>query len=182
MSRPLLRTSRRAALAALLGVTATGCALTSTSESTPTSPSTTAGSAGSTSGEETKRTSAGTPSVDAGSADPDSELVALVVADLSDAHARVRANRRAHPALADRLRGLERLHARHARELGGLVSAPAPALRAERRRARVLPRIAAVEDVLQQRLVDHAVAAESGALALLLAAMAAGLAQAREEL
>lgn len=182
MSRPLPRTSRRAALAALLGATATGCALTTTSESTSPSSSSTAGRSGSTSGEETKRTSAGNPSVDPGSADPDSDLVALVVADLSDAHARVRANRRAHPALADRLRGLERLHARHARELGGLVSAPAPAQQAERRRARVLPRITAVEDVLQQRLVDHAVAAESGALALLLAAMAAGLAQARESL
>lgn len=182
MSRPRPRTSRRAALGALLGVTATGCALTSTSEPTSTSPGTTADGAGSTAGEETKRTPVGTESIAPGSADPDSDLVALVVADLSDAHARVRANRRAHPALADRLRGLERLHARHARELGGLVTAPAPARQAERRRGRVLPRITAVEDVLQQRLVDHAVAAESGALALLLAAMAAGLAQAREAL
>ena len=72
--------------------------------------------------------------------------------------------------------------ARHAAELGGLLTAAAVARRAERRRARVLPRITTVEDVLQQRVVDHAVAAESGALALLLAAMAAGLAQAREAL
>ncbi|WP_323792148.1 hypothetical protein, partial [Nocardioides sp.] len=70
----------------------------------------------------------------------------------------------------------------HASELGGLVTAATAAQQAERRRARVLPRITAVEAVLQQRLVDYAVAAESGALALLLASMAAGLAQAREAL
>ena len=177
MSRPLPRTSRRAALGVLLATAATGCALRGTSTPSPAPADSSEGTGRAAAAEETKRTP-----LDPDSADPDSDLVALVVADLSDAHARVRANRRAHPPLADRLRGLERLHARHAAELGGLVTASAVARRAERRRARVLPRITTVEDVLQQRLVDHAVAAESGALALLLAAMAAGLAQAREAL
>ncbi|WP_323794192.1 hypothetical protein, partial [Nocardioides sp.] len=93
MSRPLPRTSRRAALGALLATTATGCALQGTSTTSPASTDVTRSTAGTAAGtstlKETKRTPAGTPSVDPGSADPDSDLVALVVAELSDAHARV---------------------------------------------------------------------------------------------
>ena len=109
------------------------------------------------------------------SEDPDTALVALLAAEISRAHARVRANRLAHPELAPVLRRLERLHARHAAELGGLTEVNP--LAAEPRRGRVVPRIAAAETRLQRRLVADAVAAESGALALLVATMAAGLAQ-----
>lgn len=112
--------------------------------------------------------------------DADSALVAAVLDEVSAAHALVKADRRAHPSLARRLRGLERLHASHAAELGGLVAVSGAA--AEKRRARVLGRLADAEADLQRRLVDHSVAAESGALALLLAAMAAGVAQERDRL
>jgi hypothetical protein len=109
--------------------------------------------------------------------DPDSALVALVVRDLSLAHARVRADRRAHPPLADRLRRFERLHARHAAELGGLAPVRSSEVDAEPRRGRVVAGLAIAETRLQQRLADHAVAAGSGALALLVAQMAAAVSQ-----
>lgn len=102
--------------------------------------------------------------------------------DLSRAHARVRANRRAHPSLARGLRGLERLHARHAAELGGLVAVRPGSVTAERRPGQVIPRLARDEGALERRLVDDSVDADSGALALLLASMAAGLAQERTRL
>jgi hypothetical protein len=120
------------------------------------------------------------PDEAADAGDADTALVAQVVEELSQARARVLAQRRAHPPLADRLRPLERLHARHAAELGGLVDVPA--VRAERRRGRVLARVADTEARLQERLVAHAVAADSGALALLVASMAAGVAQERARL
>lgn len=113
---------------------------------------------------------------------PDSELVAQVRDELSRARARVQANRRVHPSLAARLRTTERLHARHASKLGGLVPVEGTSATAEKRLATVLPRLGAAESGLERRLVRASVAAESGALALLLAAMAAGVAQERTRL
>ena len=112
-------------------------------------------------------------------ADPDTELVALVLTEISRAHAQVKANRRAHRPLAGQLRSLERLHARHADELGGLVEVPALTIAAEPKQERVLARLGRLENRLQQQLVRYSVEADSGALALLLASMAAGVAQER---
>ncbi|CAN5343462.1 hypothetical protein BH09ACT12_BH09ACT12_09750 [soil metagenome] len=108
--------------------------------------------------------------------------MAQLAAELSRAHARVHANRRAHAPLRGSLRGLERLHARHAEELGGLITVAGAPVTAEKAQEQVLPRIERAEARLQRRLVRDSVAAQSGALALLLAAMAAGLAQERTRL
>ena len=170
--RPSTRTSRRAALG--LGLVALAGAGCSPEASTSEPPS------GTPSGRRTPGPRAGQDEPDASpTADPDTELVALVLTEISRAHAQVRADRRAHRPLAGQLRGLERLHARHAAELGGLVEVPALTIRAEPRRDRVLPRLRRLENRLQQQLVRDCVDADSGALALLLASMAAGIAQER---
>lgn len=176
MSRTLPRSSRRSALGLGLAVAFAGSGCSPSSA--PTQSRSPKGRAGTTD-----------QSVDAGSttaavpdADPDTALVAQVLDEVSQIHARVRANRRAHRPLTQRLSGLERLHARHAAELGGLVSVSATSAPAEKREARVLARLDAAEVRLQRRLVRASIAAESGALALLLAAMAAGIAQERTRL
>ncbi len=173
VSRPLRRTSRRAALGAGLtaglGLTGTlGACSTSSTPATP-RPAPRATASGS-----------GAAATDRGNAEPDTALVASVLDAVSLVHAQVRANRRAHASLSVRLRGLERLHARHAAELGGLAVVTAPA--AELRTSQVVAALASVEDRLQRRLVGACVDAESGALALLLASMAAGVAQERTRL
>ncbi len=111
------------------------------------------------------------------SLDPDTELVAQLLSELSVVHERVRVNRLRHRSLAAPLRRLERLHAQHAVELGGLLPVSAGTVAAEKRKNRVLERLAKAEEKLQGTLVRGAIVADSGALALLLAAMAAGVAQ-----
>jgi hypothetical protein len=144
--------SRRTALGgALAGIVAlTGCDLDRGPEE-PTSQQTTA------------------PPVDADAALVEQVLVRLAqisatVATLSDEHRQIR------PVT----RPFARMHDRHAAALGGYpdgrvetltpVGAPMRTLRQE-------------EERLQRRLIDAAVSAESGALAKLLASMAAGIAQ-----
>ena len=167
MSKPLPRTSRRAALGWGLAVAlvGSGCSpATSPEDSDYPSPAP-AGASGA--------GGAVPPAV----VDPDATLVTQMLQDLSLAHERVRVNRRAHRPLAGRLRRLERLHAQHAAELGGLVTVLTSSVTAEKRESKVLQRIATAEQGLQQRLMRASIVADSGALALLLAAMAAGVAQ-----
>lgn len=170
---PPRRASRRAVLGlGLAAATAvSGCSSTGTESAPPldASPSNPSNPTTSPAG------SAGAGATDAAAAD--TALVTLLVEEISRAHALVRANRRAHPLLATDLLALEHLHARHAAELGGLVPVAASTVRTERRQDRVRPRLVSVEERLQRRLVDDSVAAGSGALALLVAAMAAGVAQ-----
>ncbi len=109
--------------------------------------------------------------------DADTARVTRVLEEISRAHAQVRAERRAHRPLAARLRRLERLHAEHAAELGGLVSIDAATVRPQAQQDRVVAALSSAEAELGRRLVRESVAADSGALALLLAAMAAGIAQ-----
>lgn len=112
-------------------------------------------------------------------ADPDTALVADVLQQLSVTHHVVRENRTAHPDLTQRLRPLERLHAAHARELGALVPVTGRVARPGDSDEQTLSRVDTAEARLQKRLVRAAVAAESGAVAQVLAAMAAAVAQAR---
>lgn len=178
MSRPTPRSSRRVVLGLALGVGAAVLGAAGCSSERSDGPEGSAGSGDPSArgkGASTREGAASAAST--GGEDPDSALVALVVGDLSLAHARVRADRRAHPPLAEALRRFERLHARHAAELGGLVAVPAEAVAAEPRRRRVVADLTIAETRLQQRLADHAVAAGSGALALLLAQMAAAVSQ-----
>ncbi len=114
--------------------------------------------------------------------DPDAALVDDARAALSAAHRTAQGTARSHPRLAGELTPLARLHRGHVDELGGLLpDAGRPGPRGEsdgRARRRVL----AVEDDLQQTLVTAAVQADSGALAQLLASMAAAVAQHRSVL
>lgn len=169
MSRTLPRSSRRSALGLGLAVVVAGSGCTPSNAPTGSLPPT----AG------TGATGRGADAV--ADADPDTALVAQVLDEVSQIHARVQANRRAHRRLTQKLRRLERMHARHARELGGLipVSAAAPA---EKRAGKVVARLGAAEVQLQRRLARASISAESGALALLLAAMAAAIAQERTRL
>lgn len=172
VSRPLPRSSRRAALGWGLAVAMTGSACS-------------AGTAPVALGTPSPRPNRATRRSDpeqSGDVDPDTLLVTQLLEDLSVAHERVRTNRRAHRPLAGRLRRLERLHAQHAIELGGLVTVAPGSVAAEKREGRVLARVSASEESLQRRLVRGSIVADSGALALLLAAMAAGVAQERARL
>jgi hypothetical protein len=108
--------------------------------------------------------------------DPDAALVDEVLADLGELAALVSAAARFAPLRAP-MRALAALHAAHLEALGGEASAgkspgvgfagPAEALR----------RVRAAEQQAQRRLADWSVAAESGALARLLASMSAAVAQ-----
>jgi len=111
-------------------------------------------------------------------ADTDSALVEDVLAVISTAAALARATGAAVPGLAKAAARLARLHDAHAAELGGTVGSPAaPAVAADRTVARA--DLLAAESDLQQELVAAARRAHSGALAQVLAAMAAAVAQQR---
>lgn len=174
MPSPLPRATRRTALGGTLAavLTASGCTLTSSDGDD--APAPTGSTAPSPGAPAATQTGAGT--------DADTDLVAGVLQQLSIAHRVVRENRRTHPALNDRLRTLERLHATHARELGDLAPVTGRAADASESRAAALARVATAETRLQTRLVRAAGAAESGALAQLLASMAAAVAQERTQL
>ncbi len=112
----------------------------------------------------------------------DAALVEQAALALSVAHQTAQTNARAHPPLAEALAPLVRLHRAHAGELGGLRPTSGrfavggePVRRARRR-------VAVAEETLEQALVGLAVRADSGALARLLASMAASVAQHRSVL
>jgi hypothetical protein len=146
-------TSRRTALGgALAGIVAlTGCDLDRGSEEPRSQQTTTA------------------PPVDA-----DADLVEQVLRWLAQISATVATLGDDHPRIRPATRPFARLHDRHAAALGGYpdgtvetltpVGSPMRTLRQE-------------EERLQRRLTDAAVDAESGALAKLLASMAAAVAQ-----
>jgi len=113
-------------------------------------------------------------------ADADSALVTRVAGSLLETAATARAIGAAVPALADVGDRLARLHERHARELGDTDDPPQRSVKGGR--AVLRRRLGRAEQRLQERLVQAALDAESGALAQLLASMAAAVAQHREQL
>ena len=183
MSQPLPRASRRTALggtlAGALGLA--GCAVGPGAGGGPAAPVTTTFGSRS-DGSPAGPGAAGTTDPDADpDADPDTALVEVVLRQLSTAHHVVRENRRANPALSERLRPIERLHAVHAAELGTLQALTTTVPDAGGRSA-VLKRVAGTEQQLERRLVRGSVEARSGALAQLLASMAAAVTQVRTAL
>lgn len=112
----------------------------------------------------TPRTEPTAPAVDA-----DAELVDQVVEHIATASAAVAAARKQSPQLRRSLRPLQRLHAEHLAvlETDGDPTVSQPAARDVR----------AAETALQRQLTEAAVRAESGALAKVLASMAAAVAQ-----
>lgn len=122
-----------------------------------------------------------------GGAAPDDEpddaaLVAEVLGAIALAHRTARGTGRAQRSLTRTLRRVEALHVVHADELGGLPAATGQVTRAGDTPAQALARVDRAEQGLQQRLVDAATAAGSGALALTFASMAAAVAQVRTTL
>jgi len=109
--------------------------------------------------------------------DADSDLVATVLEAVTATGALATAVGTTVPALAGVATRLARLHEVHATELGGAEAADAPAVPASR--AAALRRLVQAETRLQDRLVTAAGEAESGALAQVLASMAAAVAQQR---
>jgi len=112
--------------------------------------------------------------------DADSALVNRIAGALLETAATARTIGAAVPALADVGDRLSRLHTRHARELGD-TDDPAPS-QVNGSRAVLQRRLWRAEQRLQERLVQATLDAESGALAQLLASMAAAVAQHREQL
>ena len=107
--------------------------------------------------------------------DPDAALVDRVLAELGEVSALVSAAAGFAPLRAS-MRTLHGLHAAHRDALeGGPLTGPSPEAFAGP--AEALRRVRAREQQTQRRLADWAVAAESGALARLLASMSAGVAQ-----
>jgi hypothetical protein len=107
--------------------------------------------------------------------DPDAALVERVLVELGEVSALVSAAARLAPLRAS-MRTLGELHAAHRDALdGGPVTGRSPA--AFTGAAEALRRVRAREQQTQRRLAGWAVAAESGALARLLASMSAGVAQ-----
>lgn len=109
--------------------------------------------------------------------DADSDLVATVLDVITAAAALATAVGTTVPALAGVATRVARLHEAHATELGGADVADAPAV--PEGRAAALRRLAEEEARVQDRLVTAAGAARSGALARVLASMAAAVAQQR---
>lgn len=110
--------------------------------------------------------------------DADSGLVEEVTSALAGALGTASATGRAHPPLRPLSRDLVALHRRHGDELGGLPPAE-PAGRPPRQEAAARAALLAAEERLERRLVQAALAAESGALAQTFASMAAAVAQRR---
>ena len=109
--------------------------------------------------------------------DADSDLVATVLDAVTATGALATAVGTTVPALAGIATRLARLHEAHATELGGAEPADTPAVPPGR--AAALRRLVQAETRLQDRLVAAAEEAESGALAQVLASMAAAVAQQR---
>ncbi len=160
-ARPALVATRRTALGgALLGLGATGCRLDRPDD--PAAP----GSAASAGAD---------PDADP---DPDAGLVEGVLAELVELTALTTVVARRFPPLRGPTRGLVRLHVAHREALGDEVAATSHdgAFRLPDAVA-ALALLRTRELRAQRRLVDSSVAAESGSLARLLSAMAAGVAQ-----
>jgi hypothetical protein len=116
----------------------------------------------------------------ASAADPDAALVDRVVDELDELAALVRRVGSRFEVLSVPMTALGSLHAAHRRALAGADEAPAGTGTATVRLAGpadALGRVRVREGQAQRRLVDWSVAAESGALARLLACMSAGVAQ-----
>ncbi|HEV7876420.1 MAG TPA: hypothetical protein VGP00_07075 [Nocardioides sp.] len=108
--------------------------------------------------------------------DPDTALLARVLAELGEVSGLVAAASRLAPLRAP-MRALGELHAAHLAALAGRPAtgaSPAPAFEGP---GEALGRVRAREQQAQRRLAAWSVAAESGALARLLASMSAGVAQ-----
>lgn len=112
--------------------------------------------------------------------DADSTLVGDVARAIAVAAALATATGTAVPALARPALRLTRLHEAHAAELQSTTTADQPAVTGDRSAARAA--LLQSEADLQDRLVDAARSAGSGALAQLFASMAAGVAQQRAAL
>jgi hypothetical protein len=109
--------------------------------------------------------------------DADSDLVAAVSEAIAGTSALATATGRAAPALRPLTRRLVALHEAHLEELGGTADADPGVVKGSREVARA--RLLRAEERLQRRLVEAALEAESGALAQVLASMAAAVAQQR---
>ena len=113
-------------------------------------------------------------------ADPDSGLVDTVLAELRALSVLVSGVGAAHPGLQRTMTGLRELHVAH-REALGDEPAEEPAgdahLDPRTGAAQALDLVRSRERRAQGRLADWSVAAQSGALARLLACMSAGVAQ-----
>lgn len=113
-------------------------------------------------------------------ADPDSGLVDTVLAELRDLAELVSGVGTAHPSLRRTMAGLRDLHLAHREALGDEPGdAPAAGGQLDPRTgpAEALALVRSRERRAQGRLADWSVAAQSGALARLLACMSAGVAQ-----
>jgi hypothetical protein len=104
--------------------------------------------------------------------DADADLVDEVLQRIAEVAAVVSEGRGQDPRLRRRLRPLAELHGAHGAALGA-----EPLSLSTPRRGRTLAQVRAAETELQRQLTEAAVRAESGALAKLLASMAAGVAQ-----
>lgn len=164
--RPPLAANRRTAIGvALAGLGATGCRLDRSAD--PAGPATGSTSASPGGGSPAPR-----------DPDPDTALVAEVLVELADLTLLTAAIARRFPALREPARELGRLHRAHREALGEEVVpddqgvGPRP-----RDAAAALAVLRSRELRTQRRLADWSVAAQSGALARLLASMSAGVAQ-----
>lgn len=104
--------------------------------------------------------------------DADADLVEHVLQLITQTATVVAEGQRQDRGLRRDLRPLAELHGAHSRALGGDATGISA-----RRRGRTLAQVRAAEARLQRQLTDAAVRAESGALAKLLASMAAAVAQ-----
>ena len=108
-------------------------------------------------------------------ADPDAALVEAVIAELDELVALVTAAAAARPGLAPGLAAYAALHQAHRSTLPDREGEPARP-RISGSAGEVADRVRRREGQARRRLADWALAAESGALARLLASMSAGIA------
>ncbi len=109
--------------------------------------------------------------------DGDSQLVATVTAELLELAALVARTRADHPGLVPATEHLRALHAAHLELLGSEAGVAPAAPRSPAKPGAALSALRARERRARSQLADWSVAAESGALARLLASMSAGVAQ-----
>jgi hypothetical protein len=164
-------TTRRTTLGgALLGLTSAGCSLDRPQDPAGRAAGTPTGSASAQAGRDGET-----------GQDPDAALVDDVLAELRSLGDLTVAVARRFPRLRPEAAALTDLHRAHREALGDEVAAgtggpgPRSLRRLDAGAARRLLRASEVR--AQRRLVDAALAAESGALARLLASMSAGIAQ-----
>lgn len=161
VDRPLRPTRRAALVGGAVLLATTGCDLVGDRPGTDPDPSDSPGTSGSDASPD---------------ADPDESLVDEVRAEIATAAAVVLAAGRGRPSVSRRVGDYRRLHDRH------LAALPGETGRVRRVRvagddAQALRRVTTAENLLQRRLADASVAAESGPLAALLASMSAAVAQ-----